>query len=66
MHTGVKVISGKVWVGVMTPRGVGKKQIVRYVFALVDAEKNTVATFATSTLRNGTTLTWHGVWLTVK
>ena len=66
MHTGVNVISGKVWVGVMTPRGVGKKQIVRYVFALVDAEKNTVATFATSTLRNGTTLTWHGVWLTVK
>ena len=90
LHTGVNVISGKVWVGVMTPRGVGTKQIVRYVFALVDAEKNTVATFATSThrenvvigymqppagryqlhilatLRSGTTLTSHGVWLTVK
>jgi hypothetical protein len=90
LHTGVNIVNGKVWVGVMTPRGVGRKQIVRYVFALVDAGKQTVATYATAThrenvvigymqppagryqlhilatLKNGTTLTWHGVWLSVK
>jgi len=51
LHTGINIVNGKVWVGVMTPRGVGKKQIVNYFFQLIDAEKNVVATFGTSTNR---------------
>lgn len=51
LHTGINIIDGKVWVGVMTPRGVGKKQIVNYFFQLIDADKNVVATFGTRTNR---------------
>ena len=51
LHTGINIVNGKVWVGVMTPRGVGKKQIVNYFFQLIDAEKNVAATFATDTNR---------------
>jgi len=51
LHTGINIVNRKVWVGVMTPRGVGKKQIVNYFFQLIDADKNVVATFATGTNR---------------
>ena len=51
LHTGINIVNGKVWVGVMTPRGLGKKQIVHYFFQLIDAQKNVVATFATDTSR---------------
>ncbi len=51
LHTGINIVNGKVWVGVMTPRGVGKKQIVNYFFQLIDANKVVAATFATSTSR---------------
>ncbi len=51
LHTGINIVNGKVWVGVMTPRGLGKKQIMHYFFQLIDAQKNVVATFATDTNR---------------
>lgn len=51
LHTGINIVNGKVWVGVMTPRGLGKKQISSYVFQLIDADKNVAATFATATNR---------------
>ncbi|MEY4032648.1 MAG: Fibronectin type domain [Actinomycetota bacterium] len=51
LHTGINVVGRTVYIGVMTPRGLGSKQIVSYAFELVDANKTTVATFSSATHR---------------
>ncbi|MEY3587646.1 MAG: hypothetical protein RJA47_242 [Actinomycetota bacterium] len=51
LHTGINVVGRTVYVGVMTPRGLGSKQIVAYAFELVDANKTTVAKFSSATHR---------------
>ena len=51
LHTGINVIGRTVYVGVMTPRGLGKKQITGYVFELMDASKVVVARVANATHR---------------
>ena len=51
LHTGINVVGRTVYVGVMTPRGLGKKQITGYVFELMDANKVVVARVANATHR---------------
>ena len=51
LHTGINVVGRTVYIGVMTPRGLGSKQIVAYAFELVDANKTTVAKFSPATHR---------------
>ena len=51
LHTGINVVGSTVYIGVMTPRGLGAKQIIAYAFELVDASKTTVAKFSSATHR---------------